>query len=194
MTARLILVVTALCGALAGTAQAGDTAEYRHEADVNTAIAAGGASGLITVTLDSTARQDLRPATPWMSKTIPNSVKGKLQNAYELAVSRVRELPECAGLFSALNADGTGALTKTYYYPADPRLEKKLCRGAAAFTQVGAPQTYVCRRYASMSNEFAAMLLVHEALHHAGLTEYPHDRKAMRSHEINVMVSEACGF
>jgi hypothetical protein len=194
MAARMILVVTAMWGALGGTAQAGDTAEFRHKANAKTAIAAGGASGLITEALDSTARQDLRPAIPWMSKTIPNSVQEKLRTAYDLAMTRVQEQPECAGLFSALNADGTGSLTKTYYYPADPRLEKKLCRGAAAFTQVGAPQTYVCRGYASLSNDFAAMLLVHEALHHAGLTEYPHDRKAMRSHEINVMVSEACGF
>jgi hypothetical protein len=159
MAARMILVVTAMWGALGGTAQAGDTAEFRHKANAKTAIAAGGASGLITEALDSTARQDLRPAIPWMSKTIPNSVQEKLRTAYDLAMTRVQEQPECAGLFSALNADG-----------------------------------YVCRGYASLSNDFAAMLLVHEALHHAGLTEYPHDRKAMRSHEINVMVSEACGF
>jgi hypothetical protein len=106
----------------------------------------------------------------------------------------VREVPECAGLFSRLNTEGTDALTKTLYYPADPRLEKKLCRGAEAFTWLGASQTYVCRRYSSLTNDFAAMLLVHEALHHAGLTERPQDRKAMSAHEINVMVTRACGF
>ena len=36
--------------------------------------------------------------------------------------------------------------------------------------------------------------LVHEALHHAGLTEYPHDRHGLCSDAINGMIMRSCGF
>jgi len=42
--------------------------------------------------------------------------------------------------------------------------------------------------------EQAAMVVIHEALHHAGLPERPHDKKAMTSGQINDMVREACGL
>ena len=103
-------------------------------------------------------------------------------------------LPPCAGLFSDLGADGTEALTKTLYYPADPYREKVLCRRAPVFTWMGASQTYVCRRFSSLPLDDAAESLIHEALHHVGLTEWPADRKGMHQYEITAMIRLACGF
>jgi hypothetical protein len=192
MTARRIVMLVALAGALTGMAHAAETAEGPGPAAHGAAT--GGASSVTTAVLDSGAGKDLQPAIPWISHTMPESVQEKLQTAYDIAVTRVREVPQCAGLFSSLDAAGSEALTRTLYYPANPHLEKKLCRGASAFTRVGVSQTYVCRRYSSLNTDYAAMLLVHEALHHAGLTERPQDRRAMSSKEINEMVTEACGF
>jgi hypothetical protein len=38
------------------------------------------------------------------------------------------------------------------------------------------------------------MVIVHEALHHAGLNEYPKDPDAMTSKQINGMVMKHCGL
>ena len=38
------------------------------------------------------------------------------------------------------------------------------------------------------------LVLIHEALHRAGLDEWPHDRSAMTSLAINTMVGESCKF
>jgi len=38
------------------------------------------------------------------------------------------------------------------------------------------------------------MVIIHEALHHAGLTEYPQDPNGMTSNQINGMVAEQCGL
>jgi len=39
-----------------------------------------------------------------------------------------------------------------------------------------------------------SMFVIHEALHHAGLTEKPQDRRGMTSLAINSMVGRSCGF
>jgi hypothetical protein len=46
---------------------------------------------------------------------------------------------------------------------------------------VGSPSTFVCRLFQRLGDERAAVVLIHEALHHAGLTEYPQDPEAMTS-------------
>ncbi|MCG6947754.1 MAG: hypothetical protein LJE93_02410 [Acidobacteria bacterium] len=50
------------------------------------------------------------------------------------------------------------------------------------------------QRLRELSDEQAAMVIIHEALHHAGLSEYPKDPDAMTSRAINGMVSEKCGL
>jgi hypothetical protein len=44
-----------------------------------------------------------------------------------------------------------------------------------------------------LDTDKAALVLLHEALHFAGLTEQPHDPRAMTSSEINDMVKDRCG-
>jgi len=117
----------------------------------------------------------------------------KLDEAFAVAIERVREIPHCGGLFVELEADGVEMLTKSIYMPTHPFDEQSLCKSAAAFTWVGGAHTRLCRRFSSLSKERAAMTLIHEALHHAGLTEKPADPKAMTAREIDNMVGDACG-
>jgi hypothetical protein len=63
-----------------------------------------------------------------------------------------------------------------------------------SYTKVGAAPTWICRNFASVSDEMASITIIHEALHHAGLPERPGDKTAMSSVEITEMVRKACGF
>ena len=69
-------------------------------------------------------------------------------------------------------------------------------RGAEnlSYTKVGGTPTWICRHFASVSDEMASITVIHEALHHAGLTESPVDKTAMSSVEITEMVMSKCGF
>ena len=117
----------------------------------------------------------------------------KLSASFSVALERVRTIPQCAGLFSELDADGVEMLTTTLYMATHKMDEQSICQTAAAFTWVGGVHTRVCRRFSSLSEERAAMTLIHEALHHAGLTEQPTDPTAMTAREIDGMVGDACG-
>ena len=66
--------------------------------------------------------------------------------------------------------------------------------GVAAYTSVGSPRTVLCPAFASLSTSGAARILIHEALHFAGLGEKPADPKAPESYEINQIVTASCGL
>ena len=105
------------------------------------------------------------------------------------------EVETCGDLFARLGADGKETLKRTLYFPVSAQNRKDgICRKAAAYTNVGAKSTFVCEEFSWLSDERAAMFVVHEALHHAGLTEKPLDRRAMTSLEINGMVGKKCRF
>jgi hypothetical protein len=134
------------------------------------------------------------PLRPWVSPTLPASVRCRLEAGFELAVSRLQDRPQCRELFARLGADGVDALSTTLYYPADQVLERQLCHKAVAYTMVGAAPTWVCRRIAQLPVSDVALTLVHEALHHAGLGEWPLDRNAPRARTIDNRVRAACGL
>jgi hypothetical protein len=105
----------------------------------------------------------------------------------------VQRLPTCRALFERLGADGVEKLTTTLYYAATNRLENSACTsGCVALTMVKSPQTRLCRAFRKLSTEWAAMLLIHEALHSAGMGEKPHDPSGMTSREINLLVLRSC--
>jgi hypothetical protein len=133
-------------------------------------------------------------AAPWMHPSMPALVRDKLETAFEIAIARVTAIPECADLFSQLGADATETLKAGLYFPASPARETSVCRRSMAQTYVGGAPTWICRCVTSYSDEHVALVVIHEALHHAGLTEKPHDRKAMSSGAINKMVGTKCRF
>jgi len=132
---------------------------------------------------------------PWINSRMPRKARAKLEAAFDLALQRVREVPECGDLFRELGADGVEMLETALYFPiGSPTKEVEMCGTADAFTYVGDAPTFLCRKFYRLSDERAAMVVVHEALHHAGLTEWPSDPDGMKSIAINRMVSESCGF
>jgi hypothetical protein len=129
---------------------------------------------------------------PWIHSKMRPKVEKKIRSGFLLAEQRIREIPECRELFDDLGADGIEALRETLYFPASAYRETTLCKRAVAVTHVGAAPTVVCSHIARYKDEEAAKVLIHEALHHAGLTEAPQDPDAMSSRVINQMVKKKC--
>jgi hypothetical protein len=135
------------------------------------------------------------PGGPYIHPKFSPRVREKLQTAVEIAVDRIEQVEECGDLFGDLDVGGAQALTATLYIPVAANNRRDgICRKAAAYTKVGARTTFVCPEFWKLSDDQAAMFVVHEALHHAGLPEKPQERRAMTSHEINSMVGTNCGF
>jgi hypothetical protein len=140
----------------------------------------------------TTTSVDQAAVTPWINNAMAEPMRHKLEVAFDLALRRVREVPACAHLFHRLGADGASALSQELYFPLELRRERAVCRRASAVTSVGKRPVKLCRHFAELSDSHAAMLLIHEALHLAGLTERPHDPAAMSGAAINRMVTDAC--
>ena len=124
---------------------------------------------------------------------MPPYVRSKLGVAFEMAIRRVTEVPECRELFTDLGADAVEMLRTTLYFTIKSyRDESVKCRNAQAYTYVSEAPTFVCRNFSRLPDELAAIVLIHEALHHAGLTEAPQDPTAMTAFVISVMVAKNC--
>jgi hypothetical protein len=142
---------------------------------------------------------------PWIHPAMVSRVKKKLEAGFDLAVERVRNVDSCSDLFTQLGADGIDMLKTGLYLPVDSyRREVEVCgrnpvansrvSENLAYTTVGGAPTWICRQFSKVSDEHAAVTVIHEALHHAGLSERPLDRTAMSSVEISEMVKTACGL
>lgn len=118
-------------------------------------------------------------------------VKQKLCSGFRIAVERVCNVHSCHELFAPFGADGIDALAKTLYYPADVQREVFVCRKAVAFTTMNAAQTWLCRDFSRVSDEYAATILIHEALHKAGLVKH---QSGPSSGDVNIQVKRACGL
>lgn len=127
---------------------------------------------------------------PAVSKS--RRLQGKLKSAYLTAVDRLRRDSRCRALFVPLEADGVEMLERSVYARADAGMEATWCRRAVAGTSVGKKMVFLCRRFASLPVYEAATILIHEALHRAGMSESPLDRGCMTGDEISEMVREAC--
>jgi hypothetical protein len=114
-----------------------------------------------------------------------------------LAGQRLLKLPDCGGLFSALDANGVEILAAARYSPARDEGELAVCSrpGVWAFTRVHGVRIYVCvERFRRLDRHQAAMALIHEALHQAGLSEHHLDPAAPTPAEINQSVRQACSL
>lgn len=154
------------------------------------AASAAGPAGSTGFALEATAAVVV--PSPWVNRAVSSPVENKIEVAFDLAVRRLHDVPACASLFDDLELDGLGALSRSMYFPVPLWRERSVCRGAHAVTVVGWRPVLVCRNFAQLSDSHAAMLLIHEALHLAGLAERPSDPAAMSGAAINRMVVEAC--
>lgn len=129
-----------------------------------------------------------------VDRRLPCSVHSALTSAVEIAVATLHRYDECRGLFSSLGVDPFTVLAETSFVSADARAEEKICVRAEAYTTVGGRQTGICRSFAHLPETEAAVVLLHEALHEAGLSEWPLDRSADRSLDISALVRRRCGL
>ncbi len=138
----------------------------------------------------SPAAQAVRPRA---SSTLPSGVAERLDEAFGLALDRVNTHSSCRELFEPLTRDARSSLERGIFVPATGQHEVRLCRrGVSAFTVVGSPVTYLCRSFGRLAPRQAALRLVHEALHQAGLPEAPASPGALASVEINELVARDC--
>jgi hypothetical protein len=139
-------------------------------------------------------RQNAKPGEALMLGGMTDRVERKLQFAYPLALERVGEIDTCAGLFNELGVDGIEMLSTSVYRPARGKRQLQACSDtdAKAFTSVRSLRTTLCDSFGRNSRQAAAMILIHEALHSAGMSEQPHDPNALSSYQINRLVRKSC--
>jgi hypothetical protein len=177
----LVLAFGILLAPAAGIAGTPDAERHTSQAVLTTVDASGG--------VDST-----QIVAPRINVRVPKSVRAKIESGFELAVDKIRNEPQCNALFAELGTDGIAMLSTTLYYKADLNMEKRVCHRAYGFTLVGGAPTWLCRQFSRLSDRRAAAVLLHEALHHAGLDEWPHDPDGLTPAAIDQMVEGACGF
>ncbi len=139
------------------------------------------------------SKDPLAPRGPRFVRRLPAPAERTLGEGFLVALHKLEADVECASLFT--NRDGRLRLLNTRYSPATVQEEMRVCRrGAVALTGVGSAETRLCRTFARLAPERAAVVLIHEALHYAGWSERPVDPEGLESREINAMVSDRCGL
>ena len=134
-----------------------------------------------------------QPAARPLEHRLRPVIERKLSEALPLAESRLREHASCGRLFADLGHDGLAALERIRFTSASFIEEQRICRNrASAFTAVGHPITRICRSFARLPANRAAVVVLHEALHYAGMTERPADPEALASAGINRLVAKSC--
>lgn len=128
-----------------------------------------------------------------LSPRVPPPVGVQLESAFVDAVDRLRTSEACRQLFSDLELEAERALDFAIFYAASPLEEATICRFSVAFARHGRGPIRLCRRFAALSSEQAAEVVLHEALHRAGLPECHTDPDAEDPVEIHLRVVHACG-
>ena len=135
---------------------------------------------------------------PWIHTRMDDGLRSSVEAGYEIATRRVQDVGSCSDLFAELGVDGRETLASALYWPVfSHRDAKELCGGRnLAFTVVGSPMTFICSDFERLSDQDAAKIIIHEALHTAGLKERPQYRGhgVMTSREITAMVAKNCHF
>jgi len=185
VTRAMVLLVVGGGGAVAGVA-----GEPGAEAGSRSAAAASGPSDVRTSALGA----DSAEVAPRVSVRVSDAVRTKVESGFALAQQHLRDVPQCGAMFADLGVDGNAMLSTTLYYQADVKMEKRVCRQVFAYTLVGGAPTWLCRHFSKLSDRRAAVVLLHEALHHAGLDEWPHDPEGMPPRAIDELVTTSCGM
>jgi hypothetical protein len=128
-----------------------------------------------------------------VSGNLRDPVWKQLRVAFGIAQKRVRTNPNCSALFTRLGADGFQLLTKARFAPATTEANRDVCERATAGTRLGSHVIRLCPAFGTVSVNDAANTLIHEVLHHAGMSEKPADASGLTSAEINRLVELRCG-
>ena len=121
----------------------------------------------------------------------------KIEHGLRRARQALEERPACRDLFHDLGAEGAASLLSLRFHLATQEQRRSICwaRSAALFSTLHGHEVGVCAtRFSKIPAGRIAPLLLHEALHRAGLEEQPHRPDALRSGEVTALVREMCGF
>ena len=173
----------------------------RHGMGWLRAVVGFGMLWLFWLTFAAEARAKKRPGQ-LSSQTVlaghfPARISFKLKAAMELAAQRLQRESACRSMFLPLTEDPLEALYLTSYHLAGVGAETRACeaQGVVAYTTVGGHRTHLCPPlFERLNSRQAAVVLLHEALHRAGLTEWPPDPEGMTSAQINSMVVGSCNL
>ncbi|MBZ5590502.1 MAG: hypothetical protein LAO05_18285 [Acidobacteriia bacterium] len=178
---------------LAAGAAAGGEANVPRPASELPAAAASNKSSKVGSTDPAlaTLHSSFRPK---VSGPLPASLWSKLGFALGVAREKIRTIPSCSGLFTSRGADGLELLARASFAGAALEKDHTACAGSAvATTEVGGRQIRLCPRFEALSVPAAALILIHETLHTAGMREKPPDPSALTSAQINQLVEARCG-
>ena len=127
---------------------------------------------------------------PGMSKSLRRGV----EVGFGTALSRLHRLPLCRALFDGLRLRANEVLGSTPYELArEPEIVAR-CRkkGVVAVSYVHGKRIHLCEGFYSLSLNERAVIIIHEALHGAGMSEWPSDPQASTAGEISLIVEKAC--
>lgn len=191
MAARLVVLCVGVLAASISSGSASDAINVDSPYQAQEVSAVGNAA-----IGEAALSGGLYPAfEPRISAEMSDKNRERISGAFQVALDRVGEVPECRELFTALGADGIDTIAKIYFTPIGiDGAKANVCDGSVAYTFVGGGPTWLCRKFSRLTDKQAAMIIIHEALHHAGLTERPRDPNGMPSAGINRMVSKRCGL
>lgn len=132
------------------------------------------------------------PFTPRTAQDLHPREYQALTRSYALAVETVKASPACQALFAELGADGGSVLAKAFFLRAKPEHSTICTNGVVAFTHVRDHRCWICPRFGGLSTSAGAMILIHEALHMAGMPEDPEPNGLQSSFGINRLVHRTC--
>ena len=139
-------------------------------------------------------RRPIDSLRPRVHGFLPSRLWHALVPAFQVALRTMMRAPSCSDLFTARGTDGLELLEGVSFEVAASDVDRALCeRGEAAVTDVGSRRIRLCPGFGALPPGTAALILIHEALHDAGLRERPPDPGALTSAEINRLVKANCG-
>lgn len=178
-------VVLAGSGLVAGAARAQDAGPARAPREPAEAVSVN--SGRAAA---STGVASVRPK---VDGYLPEPIWVRLGSAFRNALGRVQAIASCSALFTSRRADGAELLRRASFADAVSEKDRNTCaRGAAALTEVRGRRITLCPRFGTLAPSAAALVLIHETLHLAGMGEKPPDPAAPTSAEINLLVKSRC--
>jgi len=140
-------------------------------------------------------RSKARAPTPLIAASLPAPQRFALIAAFKTAYRRAYESESCRRLFEELEISAAGALAASHYdRPAAAAIRAHCQKRVGAVTSVRSRHIHLCPGFETLSRNDQAAILIHEALHTAGLGEWPQDLEAPTSRQITERVKLACSL
>jgi len=134
-----------------------------------------------------------RAAKPTVTGNLLTPVRRQLSLAFHFAQEKIQAHPGCSALFGRFGMDGAELLGRARFAEAAFETSFSKCKyGVAAYTTVGSHQIVLCPGFGGITVPGAALILIHEMLHSAGMIEKPSDPNGLTPQEINLMVKVSC--